>query len=127
MERTTTFHVELMSPLSEEDLARIITGAGIQTLTVRATTQNVDGVIITDTLIEGIWNHETGQDACTGECQASARPHLPYRQLDQRQRSIFAQRVAAFMDESRFQAFEPINALAEDEEFDNIALRNCRR
>ena len=116
------FFIEFSAGSTEQELRQFLEHAGYKTITVRDTSQNNDGIIITETLLQGIWNHDTGYATCEDKCANHAKPrHVAYEALTEHQRNSFAEAVAAFMDRSRQQAFQPIQFLDPDD-FEDIAI-----
>lgn len=120
-----SFHVELRQPATDEQVRQALEAAGISVFETRPVSQIHDGVSVTETLLQGIWNHQTGQAECAGGCSPSPSRHVPYDALNPSQRTTFAESVADFMAQSRQNAYQPADFLNDDGEFLFIALTPC--
>ncbi len=86
---------------------------------------NNDGLIITDLLLKGHWNHDTGQDDCQGECGKEPARHLDWHDLTAAQQQRFAEVASQDIMWQLTENFMPRDTLEEDEEFHGIALERC--
>ena len=127
MPTTHTHYIELKDPCSPEQLHQALEAAGLKVWETREVSKNHDGVIITDTLLQGIWRHETDYARCHGHCiKQQGRLHVPYDDLTPDQRDAFAHTVANFMEFSRQTSYNPEQLLLDEEDFEKIALKSCK-
>ena len=118
-------YIETKEPVDHEVIQEFLVSRGNQAIDVRDVSVNEDGLIITDTLMHGHWNHGTGQARCTGQCANTPREHIEWEQLSPSQQQSFATAMANFMLGSLNEYFAPDQHLEDDEEFDTVALTPC--
>ena len=119
------YYFETETDMTEPELGLALENAGIKAVNARRTTLNHDGVIITETLANGIWNHETGYDYCNDDCRGQVKTHTEWNQLSPEQRDTFTKRLIGFMENSRIDQFSTAESMEYDQEFANIALERC--
>ena len=124
-------YVELTSP---EDLGRAIEtvraalgDAGIGVVDLRAVTRNEDGHIVTDLLISGIWDHETGKRDCDGPLPGLGARAPGLERTDSRTAAGVRRRYAQFMTNCREDQLDPDLLLQDAEEFGGVALASHSR
>ena len=122
---TQGYYFETATEMTEPELRLVLERAGVQAVDARLTTVNHNGVIITETLAKGIWNHETGYDQCNGGCNGQAKSHTGWDRLSPEQRGAFTRRLAEFMDHSRADQFSAAESIADDAGFESVALKPC--
>ena len=121
----SNYYVEFQEPVDEQQLRAALTAAGLEPRWLRKMMSLQEGIAVTQTLMEGIWKYETGQDRCQGNCQqAGDRRHVEYGELNDGQRHQLAADLSSFMDQARQEHYYPSN-LEGREEFNGIALRAC--
>ena len=98
--------------------------AGLEVRWIRKMTPLQEGMSFTETLMEGLWNHETGQAVCAGNCQGKARRHVPYDELSDDQKYAAGRHMAQFMDASRVEHYD-ISDLESHDDMENVALYPC--
>ena len=122
-ERGLQMYIELLEPAEVQTVRQALRDAGIATAAgCRTVTRNHEGHIITDLLIAGIWDHETGQMTCDRSCRNNPRPHRKWGQLDQEQQRSFIASYVSFIEQSRSAWLEPAATLEQDQRFDAVAL-----
>ena len=119
----TNFHIETQDT-SPEDITTALQGAGLKVNAVRTVTQNHDGIILTETLIKGIWNHETGQAQCKSNEQNPCN-HREWDQLSEDQQETFARLLAEFLEYNRQEYLVASTLLEDAEDFTNVRLQLC--
>ena len=124
---TKGYYFETATDLTEPELRLALEKAGIKTVAARRTTLNKDGIIMTENLAKGIWNHETGYNDCNGSCKHRTQQHAEWDQLSADQRDSFSQRLAEFLENSRMEQFSTLESMEDDEEFANVAIERCDR
>ena len=67
------YYFETTTEMTEPELRLALEKAGIKTIDARRTTLNNDGIIMTETLAKGIWNHETGFNVATKPAKTKRR------------------------------------------------------
>ena len=104
-----------------DKIQEALRAAGIETLVVRETTPNHDGIIITETLAAGIWDHESGaarcQDPVDQECG-----HRKWDQLSQEQRDEFTKELASFYEYQRIERMQLSVLLEFSEELGDVKV-----
>ena len=119
----TNFHIETQDT-SPENITNILQAAGLKVNAVRTVTQNHDGIILTETLIKGIWNHETGQAQCKSTEQNPCN-HREWDQLSENQQETFTRRLAEFLEYNRQEYLEASTLLEDAEDFTDVRLQPC--
>ena len=124
---TSAYYFETTTNMTEQELKLTLEKAGIKTTDARRTTLNNDGIIMTETLAKGIWNHETGFNDCNETCKDQTQKHTEWDQLSAEQRDSFSQRLAEFLENSRVEQFSTLESMENDEEFAKVAIERCDR
>ena len=81
--------------------------------------------MMTDLLLQGCWNHESGYDDCEDNCRTTPAVHRGWRDLTQEQQDTFAAAMAGFMDRSRYEQFLLTESLQNQPVFQNVRLERC--
>ena len=122
---TKTFYIETQET-SREEITETLRSAGLKATEIREVTQNQNGIIFTNTLIRGIWSHETGQAGCkatdTNPCN-----HREWADLSEQQQESFTICIAEFMEQCRQDEFIAKLALEDNDEFEKVRLNPCSR
>ena len=120
---TTNFYIETQGA-NPENIKTALQTAGLKVHDVRTVTQNNDGIILTETLTRGIWNHETGQAQCKGTRQ---RPcdHREWTELSPDQQHTFATLLAEFLEYQRQEYLVTSTLLEDNGEFTGVRLQPC--
>ena len=122
------YHIELNENAGEhagEDAVReALRSAGLEVRWIRKMTPLQEGISLTETLMEGIWNHETGQATCSGNCLGREKRHVAYGELSDDQKYAVGRHMAQFLDACRVEEYVPLT-LAGHEDMENIALERC--
>ena len=118
-------YLEMKEETSPEELSRQLGNTGFTVTSGRTMAGLQDGYAVTETLAAGIWDHESGYADCGNHCTAK-RPHRPWTEIPNHQRSKFVKRLAQFLDQCR-QEDLLLQLLLEDEpEFSDVALEKCQ-
>lgn len=120
---TKTFYIHTEGTTTEA-LTNALQSAGIPVNEVRTTSINHDGIIITELLAKGTWNHGTGQAYCQATPQKPCT-HLEWDQLSETQKGLFIRHMAAFLEYCGQEKFVPLSMVEDDEEFEGIRLTKC--
>ena len=118
-------YIETSDPLSEQKARTILRQAGIAVLDVRAISANHIGIMMSDLLLQGCWNHESGYDDCEDKCRTTPAVHRGWRDLTHEQQDTFAAAMAGFMDRSRYEQFLLAESLQNQPVFQNVRLERC--
>ena len=118
-------YLELEDPTVLGDLTEALISAGIKTKDVRAATKNHNGIIMTQLLINGVWNDETGYNGCDGKCENGSNVHREYGTLSEEQQEIFAKDVAQDMEWRRNEHYLPRRDELGEEDFKGVAMGEC--
>ncbi len=115
------FYLELDFPVTRDALLETLAGAGLDLRSLRRTTPNVDGLIMTRRLIEDVWNQETGRERCGG-CPPGEPAHAAWESLSPQQRQMVAEGVTSLMNQARADELDLALMLGERAEFREVAL-----
>lgn len=116
------FYIEFSETQQPDQIRNALKAAGMATSDCRAVTPNTDGYIITQVLIAGIWNHETGEARCKDQCPKSGPTHTPWHDLTPEQQDIFRERYVEFLESCRQQELSPCTLLEDLDQFLSVAL-----
>ena len=115
-------YIETKEPVDHDDLPAFLASRGNRAADVRDVSVNEDGLIITDFLLQGHWNHGTDQATCTGECADAERRRLEWDKLSDPQQQNFAEAMGKLMLHTLDEHFVAAHQLEDDQEFDDITL-----
>ena len=125
MTKTTTMHLHLEDPETNQDVLDALRAGDIAVKELQEVTEVRDGYSLTETLMRGIWEHETGQMECRDRnpdgCPHDP-PHRGWDGLEGTQRSAFLDSYVRFMENSRADCLLPSLLLGDEEEFRETAL-----
>lgn len=100
-ETSLHFHISTMTHETARNISGILREAGIEAVVV-PTTQERDGIILTDRLADFTWDSQSWRWKCDGSCRARGEAeHRDYRHLTEEQRSVFAERVMDAVNRER--------------------------
>ena len=129
MTKTTTMHLHLEDPETNQDVLDALRAGDIAVKELREVTEIQDGYSLTESLMRGIWEHETGQAECSDrnpdKCPHNP-PHRGWEELEGAQRSTFLNNYVRFMENSRADCLLPILLLGDEEQFEGTALERSR-
>ena len=77
-------------------IVNLLKSNGFDPQSIRYTTANHEGFIITQLLAAATWDDESGYNDCQQPC-THQRTHLPWKDLSTRQRQIFMKRYSQFL------------------------------
>ena len=118
------YYIELSENPGEEAVREALRSAGLEVRWIRKMTPLQEGISFTETLMEGIWNHETGQATCSGNCRGREKSHVAYQELSDDQKYAAGRHMAQFMDACRVEQYG-LSTLADHDDMENIALERC--
>ena len=79
--------------------------SGINCIEARESTAIHDGYALTELMIAGTWNYETGYDRCENP-EGSNCGHRSWQELSEEQKTLFASRLATFLNVCRVEELE---------------------
>ena len=121
------FYIELTNQADAAQVNQALQAAGLSPELCRSTTNNQEGIIITQSLAQGVWNNDTGYNDCKGACTDQAQAHLSYNQLTPEQRAAFVKDLASFLHYQRINNYMPTQGQMDDDEtMGQVALEHCR-
>lgn len=89
-------------PETERELESLLEDDGARRPLARRSTAVHDGVVLTWNYVHGLWNHESGYDACG---QQESKTHRDFLDLTPEEQETFASVVAGYMLESVTEGF----------------------
>ena len=120
-EAAKTLYLELEEPVETKKLKEVLEQVGIRTKECRTVTPSHIGYMITDVMIDGIWNQETGAAYCQGRCPEGQK-HVPWQKLTTEQQESFYRSYVMFLEASRVEQLIPDQLLEDDELFEKVTL-----
>ena len=120
-EAAKTLYLELEEPVETKKLKEILEQIGIRTKECRTVTPNHSGYMITDAMVGGIWNQETGAAYCKGRCPEGQK-HVPWQKLTTEQQKSFYRSYIMFLEASRVEQLIPDQLLENDKLFEKVTL-----
>ena len=120
-EAAKTLYLELEEPVETKKLKEILEQVGIRTKECRTVTPNHSGYMITDAMVGGIWNQETGAAYCQGRCPEGQK-HVPWQKLTTEQQKSFYRSYIMFLEASRVEQLIPDQLLENDKLFEKVTL-----
>ena len=118
-------YFETETPVTEQEITRALTKAGIRATQYRSPLPKIAGVIFTPFTIADIWDLATGKSRCDGSCSGRETRHLPWTELSQEQRQEFTADVVRFMKNNTFSGYNAHRSLAESYHLQNVELGPC--
>ena len=88
--------IEFADPQELSAIVNLLKTNGFSPQSIRYTTANHNGFIITQLLAAATWEDESGYNDCQKPC-AHQNPHLSWKDLSTRQRRIFMKRYSQFL------------------------------
>ena len=120
-EAAKTLYLELEEPVETKKLKEILEQVGIRTKECRTVTPNHSGYMITDAMVGGIWNQETGAAYCQGRCPEGQK-HVQWQKLTTEQQKSFYRSYIMFLEASRVEQLIPDQLLENDKLFEKVTL-----
>ena len=116
--RSGNIHLELAQETGLKEIEEVLNRAGIHVQQTRTVTPIHNGYSMTDLLITGIWDHETGYEQCRGKCNQ----HRSWDSLNPEQKRSFTDRYTQFIENCQEADFQPEVLITGDDQFENVRL-----